>query len=102
MKLGEKMKIGLVLAGGGGKGSYQIGVMKALHQLDLLKKIEGVAGTSVGALNAALFLNEDIHVAERMWETISPSKILSLKSPLLSTNNLFASSNYIQKFKKYS
>ena len=29
------MKIGLVLAGGGGKGAYELGVWKALKQLKL-------------------------------------------------------------------
>ena len=29
------MKIGLVLAGGGGKGAYELGVWKALKQLNL-------------------------------------------------------------------
>ena len=46
-------RIGLVLEGGGGKGSYQIGVLKAIRELGLEKKIVAVSGTSVGALNAA-------------------------------------------------
>lgn len=73
------MKIGLVLAGGGGKGSYQIGVIKAMEQIGLTKYIQGVAGTSVGALNGALLLNGQIEKACRVWENISPNKILSIK-----------------------
>ena len=42
----------LVLSGGGSKGSYQIGVWKALRELNI--KIDIVTGTSAGALNAAL------------------------------------------------
>ena len=73
------MKIGLVLAGGGGKGSYQMGVIKAMEHIGLTKYIQGVAGTSVGALNGALLLNGHIEKACQVWENISPNKILSIK-----------------------
>jgi NTE family protein len=73
-------RIGLVFGGGGGKGAYQIGVWKALLELGFDKSVRAVSGTSVGALNAALFLQGDYRKAEKTWLTISPEKILSLKS----------------------
>lgn len=79
------MTIGLVLAGGGGKGAYQVGVMRALAELNIAEHIEAVAGTSVGALNAALFVNQNWSIAEQMWRTISPNKILSLKGDKLAS-----------------
>ena len=42
----------LVLSGGGAKGSYQLGVWKALRELNI--KFDIITGTSVGALNGAL------------------------------------------------
>ena len=45
------LKFGLVLAGGGAKGSYQAGVLSVLFELDIADKISAVSGTSVGALN---------------------------------------------------
>ena len=51
----KKPKVGLVLAGGGGKGAFQIGVWKALRASGLDKFITDVSGASVGALNAVLF-----------------------------------------------
>ncbi len=69
-------KVGLVLAGGGGKGAYQIGVWKALAEAQLDPVT--VAGTSVGALNGALFVQGDLAVAERMWREIRPDNVLSL------------------------
>lgn len=69
-------KFGLVLSGGGGKGSYQIGVWKAFRELGIAQKIKVVAGTSVGALNTALFLQGQIRQAESIWLNISPSQIL--------------------------
>lgn len=57
---------GLVLAGGGGKGAYEIGAWKALRERTDLK-ITAVSGTSVGALNAALFCTGDFELAEEIW-----------------------------------
>ena len=70
------MKIGLVLAGGGGRGSYEIGVWKALRELGIDKYIQVVSGTSIGALNAVLFMQGDIQRAERAWYSISKETIL--------------------------
>ena len=46
------MKRAVVLSGGGSKGSYEIGVWKALRRLHI--KYDIVTGTSIGALNGAL------------------------------------------------
>ena len=45
--------IGLVFAAGGGKGSYEIGVWKYLHEIGLDQYVRAVSGTSVEALNAS-------------------------------------------------
>lgn len=72
-------RIGLVFAGGGGKGAYEIGVWKYLHEVGLDRQVMAVSGTSVGALNAALFAGSSYENAEKMWSDISPSQILSRK-----------------------
>lgn len=46
-------KIGLVLAGGGAKGLYHIGVIKALEENEI--PIDYVSGTSMGAIIGALY-----------------------------------------------
>ena len=46
-------RIGLVLAGGGAKGLYHIGVIKALEENDI--PIDYVSGTSMGAIIGALY-----------------------------------------------
>ncbi|WP_434310754.1 patatin-like phospholipase family protein [Hominifimenecus sp. rT4P-3] len=58
---------GLVLAGGGGKGAYQIGVWKALKQCGWIERIGAVSGASIGAWNAALFASVDWEQAEYGW-----------------------------------
>lgn len=77
---GKRIKgIGLVFAGGGGKGSYEIGVWKYLHEQGLDQYIRCVSGTSVGALNAALFVGNSYESAENIWMDINQSKILTPK-----------------------
>ena len=59
----------LVLSGGGSKGSYQIGVWKALKKLHI--KFDIVTGTSVGALNGALITQGNFYKALRLWQRIN-------------------------------
>lgn len=70
------MKIGMVLAGGGARGAYQIGVWKALRELGIDKYISVVSGTSIGALNAILFINGDLDFAEDLWDSIKVEEVL--------------------------
>lgn len=74
------MKVGLVFAGGGGRGAYEIGAWKALKKLGIDKHVVAVSGTSIGALNAALFIQGDLDVAEDVWNNISVQKILPMDS----------------------
>lgn len=60
-------KIGLVLDGGGGKGAYQIGVWKAMKEFGYDKQVAAVSGTSVGGLNAALFVQGNYKKAYDIW-----------------------------------
>lgn len=57
----------LVLGGGGGRGSYEAGVWKALRELDI--NIDMVVGTSVGAINASMVAIGDYDNTERLWLT---------------------------------
>ena len=45
-------RVGLVLSGGGAKGAYQVGVVRAIAELGL--KISAISGASIGALNGAV------------------------------------------------
>ena len=70
------MKRALVLAGGGAKGSYQVGVWKALAELGWKPDI--ITGTSVGCLNGALFVLDGYEVARDMWLTIRTKDVVRL------------------------
>ncbi|WP_018249882.1 patatin-like phospholipase family protein [Orenia marismortui] len=71
---------GLVLAGGGSKGSYQIGVWKALKELDI--EISVVTGTSVGSINGALIAQGAFEKALDIWSNISVDQIINIDSQL--------------------
>ncbi|MBR1391463.1 MAG: patatin-like phospholipase family protein [Lachnospiraceae bacterium] len=63
------MKRAVALSGGGTKGSYELGVWKALRELNLDYQI--VTGTSIGAINGALMVTEDYDKAYQMWNSIT-------------------------------
>ncbi len=58
---------GLVLAGGGARGSYQVGVWRALDELGWTAG--AVTGTSVGCLNGAMYALGQYETARDMWLT---------------------------------
>lgn len=71
-------KLGLVLSGGGAKGAYEIGVWGALGELGILPQITDIAGTSVGALNAALLETRGFEAAKRLWLTLRTRDLLHI------------------------
>lgn len=72
------MRIGLVLSGGGGKGAYELGVWKALKKLEVDKYIEVFSGTSIGAINAILFAQDNLQAAEDLWEEVTIEKLIPI------------------------
>lgn len=48
-----KTKLGIVLSGGGAKGAYEAGFLKALSEFNIQPDV--IAGTSIGALNGAIY-----------------------------------------------
>lgn len=72
-------KLGIVLAGGGGKGAYQIGVWNALRESGLDRHIAAVAGTSVGGLNGAMIAQGKYELAEKMWLNVERHNLLTLE-----------------------
>ena len=71
-------KWALTLAGGGAKGAYQLGVWKALREMQLEKNLVAVSGSSVGALNAALISLNEFDDANTIWTSIMPKQFLDI------------------------
>lgn len=75
---------GLVLSGGGAKGAYQVGVLKAL--LELGASVDMVAGASMGALNGAVLacapsLPEGVKRLETLWNTLASQSPVETNTP---------------------
>lgn len=97
------MKIGLVLAGGGGKGAYELGVWKALDELKLTKYITVFSGTSIGAFNSVLFAMNDMKKADELWEEVTMDKLVPVsKSELIKRGiGLYIGGKNLQLAKKF-
>ena len=63
--------VGIALEGGGAKGSYQAGAYIALTENGI--KPDMIAGTSIGAINAALMAQGDINKMIDLWVHIVSS-----------------------------
>ncbi|MCL2405176.1 MAG: patatin-like phospholipase family protein [Defluviitaleaceae bacterium] len=76
------MKRGLALEGGGAKGAYHIGVVKAFVEKGY--DFDGYVGTSIGAVNAAKLAQGEFDKALELWMNISPDQIfMTEEQPLL-------------------
>jgi NTE family protein len=75
--------IALVLQGGGALGSYQAGVYEALAEASLYP--DWVAGTSIGAINAAIIagnpIEERVAKLQFFWEKIAQNKLIDWSIP---------------------
>lgn len=89
--MNEGVKVGIVLEGGGAKGAYQAGVLKALMELGI--QYDCVVGTSIGALNATSYALEDYEGCIKLWQNTNFAFEDNSKS---TTNN---STIYFEKFK---
>ncbi len=76
MAQNETPKKALVLAGGGARGSYQVGVWRALTELGWHPQI--ITGTSVGSLNGAMFALDLYETARDMWTSIRSQDVMEL------------------------
>jgi len=81
------MKRGLALEGGGAKGAYHIGVVKAFVERGY--DFDGYVGTSIGAVNAAKLAQGDFDKALELWMNISPDQIfITEEQPLLQLSEI--------------
>ncbi|WP_180112930.1 patatin-like phospholipase family protein [Acinetobacter sp. YH12131] len=82
------LKTGLVLSGGGAKGAYHVGVVKALAEHEI--EVDIVSGASIGALNGALLatsssMQEGYERLNEIWQLLiqqSPIKFQVKNIPI--------------------
>ncbi len=76
--LDKSKTYGLALEGGGLRGSYQAGAIKALFDRGI--KIGAVCGTSIGSLNAAFVAMKKIDKLEALWHNFDISDIFEFQN----------------------
>ena len=79
--------IGLALAGGGVKGSYEAGAYNALKKCHV--HFDGVTGTSIGAFNAAMIAAKKDKELTDFWFNVNVASILGINN---NSNNKIVSS----------
>lgn len=70
----------LVLEGGGARGAYQVGAIKALKENGY--EFDTIVGTSIGALNAAFICQGDIDKLDELWHTLSFQDLMDINNEL--------------------
>lgn len=78
LKLKEKPNLALTLEGGGARGGYQIGAVKALYENGY--NFKAIVGTSIGAINGAYLAQGDFDKLYKMWQTLSFKDLLDLEN----------------------
>lgn len=89
----EKNGIGLVLSGGGGKGAYQLGVLKVLQEQGLLDNVTAISGASIGAVNALLYAMGDINIMYEAWKEIDMDTVFDIDLNMIAERRLYFSRN---------
>jgi predicted acylesterase/phospholipase RssA len=105
--LADFERIGIILAGGGAKGAYQAGAMKAIYEFlekyGAHDKVKMIAGTSIGAWNALFWLADMVKdevdeegrpvpgALERWWRDVNVSSVINPVTYLPTRQNFFLS-----------
>ncbi|MEA4846133.1 MAG: patatin-like phospholipase family protein [Clostridiaceae bacterium] len=68
---------GLALEGGGVRGAFHVGAVKAL--LEEGYEFGGVTGTSIGALNGAMIAQGDFEAGYKLWESMDTPLLFDIE-----------------------
>lgn len=85
-------KTGLVLSGGGAKGAYQVGVIRALVEANV--QVDMISGASIGALNGGILagagpLSKGLERLDTLWSTLAKATPLKI-NPMMYVQLLVA------------
>jgi len=68
----------LVLTGGGARGAYEAGVIQGLAAQG--ESFDLVCGTSIGAINASFYAQDELAKLEELWKSIATRNVIELSS----------------------
>ena len=96
----KKKEYALALSGGGTRGAYEVGAYKALLEMGI--KINAIAGTSIGALNAAMFISNGIDSALDMYKNITITDVIDIDDSINTKKDIFDIENVFKLAKNYT
>jgi NTE family protein len=87
-----KKKVAFVLGGGGSRGAFQVGALRALLEAGIYPDL--LVGSSIGAVNAAFFAihclpQRDISPLEEVWKEAAKENLLPASHLWLTVRTLF-------------
>ena len=97
----EDLRIGIICAGGGAKGAYQAGSLKAIYEFlqenSSLNKVRMIAGTSIGSWNSMFWMAGlikppgpgQMSAHETWWKQIRADRIIAFAAYAPMTKNYF-------------
>ncbi|MFQ5750797.1 MAG: patatin-like phospholipase family protein [bacterium] len=97
----KELRIGLILAGGGAKGAYQAGALKAIYEFleqnNVLDKVKMISGTSIGSWNSMFWLaglikspgNGQMSAHEKWWRSVEIKQVIEFADYLPLVKNYF-------------
>lgn len=94
-----KKEYGLVLAGGGTKGAYEVGAWRALKEMNI--NVTAISGASIGAINAALIIQDDFKKLLNIYETINVENIVDVGDKLRNKKNILSPKNVVPLATEY-
>jgi len=95
--IADKPKVGLILAGGGARAAYQVGVLKAVAEMlppDCPNPFPILSGTSAGAINAttlaiyATRFHEGVRRLVHVWQNFHVDQVFRADAPGVLANGL--------------
>ncbi|MFR1708269.1 MAG: patatin-like phospholipase family protein [Clostridium sp.] len=98
------LNIGLVLSGGGAKGAYEAGIFKALWELDIIRRVSVVSGTSIGTINGLMLSMNDNSIMDESWSSLTYSRFINHQTLArnLKISKLLKKVRYIGKEEKFN
>lgn len=92
----------VVLAGGGAKGAYQIGALKALQEMGYFEKIKAWSGDSIGAINLCLMTGSSVEQAWKAWRELNVLQIFDFDESLIDgREGLFSRNTLVNLMDQY-
>jgi NTE family protein len=95
--MAEKPRVGLILAGGGARAAYQVGVLKAIAEMlprETPNPFPVLCGTSAGAINAttlaiyATRFHEGVRRLNYVWRNFTVNKVFRADVPGVFANGM--------------